>query len=101
MSKRRDRALIGHLVKKEVESRMSWQRFAEISGVSRATLYRVQNADPRVTEQTLRKIERGLDLPYESLSSVGAHDFDVLIGQGMERGLVQWLQSRSEILEGS
>lgn len=101
MSKRRDRALIGQLVKKEVESRMSWQRFAELSGVSRATLYRVRDADPRVTEQTLRKIERGLDLPYESLESVGAHDFDVLIGQGMERGLVQWLQSRSESSVGS
>ena len=101
MSTRRDRVLIGQLVKKEVESRMSWEVAAKACSVSRATLYRVRDADPRVTEQTLRKIERGLGFPYESLSSVGAHDFDVLIGQGMERGLVQWLQSRSEILEGS
>lgn len=92
MNDGRDRELIAALVKRGVESRMSWQKFAEVSKVSRATLYRVQDADPRVTERTLRRIERGLGLPYESLSSVGAHDFDVLIEQGMDRGLVQWLQ---------
>lgn len=94
MSTRRDNALIGLLLKREVESRMSWQKFATLSGLSRATLYRVQAADPSVTEQTLRKVERGLGLPYESLSSVGAHDFDVLIDMGMERGLVRWLEQQ-------
>lgn len=96
MSTVRDLTLVGLLVKREVESRMSWQKFAELSGVSRATLYRVQEGDPRVTEQTLRKIERGLGFPYESLSSVSARDFDVLTEMGMERGLVQWLTRQAE-----
>ena len=48
MSTRRDRVLIGQLVKKEVESRMSWEVAAKACSVSRATLYRVRDADPRV-----------------------------------------------------
>lgn len=99
MSGVRDLTLVGLLVKREVESRMSWQKFAELSGVSRATLYRVQEGDPRVTEQTLRKIERGLGFPYESLASVSARDFDVLTEMGMERGLVQWLTRQVEKTE--
>ena len=99
MSEVRDLTLVGLLVKREVESRMSWQKFAELSGVSRATLYRVQEGDPRITEQTLRKIERGLGLPYESLASVSARDFDVLTEMGMERGLVQWLTRQAEKTE--
>lgn len=87
-----DRTLIGRLVEREVESRMSWAKFATVSGVSRATLYRVKDADPVVTERILRRIERGLGLPFDSLVTVGAHDFDQLEAMGMDAGLVEWLR---------
>lgn len=91
MSNNRDRKLIGLLVEREVEGRMSWTAFSQRANVSRATLYRVKEGDPKVTDRTFRRIEKALGLPFDSLSSVGAHDFDVLQQMGMERGLVTWL----------
>lgn len=88
----RDLRLVGKLVEREVESRMSWSKFATVSGVSRATLYRVKDGDPKITERILRRIERGLGLPFDSLSAVSAHDFDGLTAMGIDRGLVIWLQ---------
>lgn len=91
----RDRELIGRLVEREVESRTSWARFAEASNVSRATLYRVKDGDPRITERILRRIERALALPFDSLSAVGAHDFDGLTAMGLDEGLVIWLRQNA------
>lgn len=94
--KQRDRELIGRLIEREVESRMSWTRFAQVSEVSRATLYRVKDGDPTITTRTYRKIERALGLPFDSLSSVSAHDFDVLQRMGMDRGLIAWLREQAK-----
>lgn len=91
----RDRELIGRLVEREVESRTSWARFAEAANVSRATLYRVKDGDPRITERILRRIERALALPFDSLSAVGAHDFDGLTAMGIDEGLVIWLKQNA------
>ncbi len=92
MSAQRDRQLIGKLIEREVESRMSWAAFASLSNVSRATLYRAKDGDPQVTVQTFRRIERALGLPYDTMASVGAHDFDVLVGIGVDKDLVEWLR---------
>lgn len=87
-----DRRLIGRLLQREVEIRGSWSKFAGASGVSRATLYRVRDADETVTIRIWRQIEAGLGLPYDSFASVAAHDFDVLRELGVEEGLVRWLE---------
>lgn len=86
-----DRRLIGLLVEREVESRMSWSHFADLSGVSRATLYRVKEGDPRVTQRVLRQIERALDLPFDALTSVGVHDWISLRNNGLSEELITWL----------
>lgn len=88
----RDRWLIGQLVEREVEATTTWSRFAADSKVSRATLYRVKEGDEKITDRTFRRIERALGLPFDTLSSVGAHDFDVLLEIGVDRSLVEWLR---------
>lgn len=96
-----DRALIGQYVSREVESRMSWTDFATQSNVSRATLHRVVQADPRVTIQVFRRIERGLSLPFDTLTTVGVHDWHTLREWGVGEEVLRWLEKKASILSAS
>lgn len=92
MNDNTDRRLVGRYVEHEVEARTSWSKFAGTSGVSRATLYRVKAGDPKVETSTLRKVERGLGLPFDTLDHVGAHRFDELEAVGMAPSVIAWLR---------
>lgn len=87
-----DRELIGHFIEREVESRTTWSRFSAESGVSRATLYRLKGGDPKVKQGTLRRIETALSLPFDTLTHVGAHDWDTLSRQGLNGEVIEWLK---------
>ena len=81
-----DRRLVGLFVEREIESRMSWARFSGESKVSRSTLYRVRDADPRITQPIFRKIERALSLPFDTLTAVAVHDWATQSGNRASKG---------------
>lgn len=92
-----DRPLIGLLVEREVESTTTWSKFSAESGVSRATMHRLKVGDPRIKQQTLRRIERALSLPFDTLTKVGAHDWEGLSRQGLNGEVVEWLKENATI----
>lgn len=96
-----DRHLIGRTVEREVESRGSWTAFAKDSGVSRATLARVRDADERVSVQIMRQIERALSLPFDTFQAIAVHDFQGLREIGVEEGLVRWVERESTVYSAS
>lgn len=91
----RDRALVGLLAERLLTSTITYVDFEKRSGVSRSTIYRVIDGDPRVTTKTLRKIETSLGLPFDTLQAVTVHDWPTLRRIGVEEGLVQWLEEKA------
>lgn len=92
----RDRPLIGRIVEREMRRRRdlgSWTALDRATGVSRSTLYRVRDGDPRIETKTLARIEGALGLPYDTLNTAGYHDIDGLIELGVDLDLVQWIKT--------
>lgn len=88
-----DRKLIGQLLSRMIDRNWpSWATVERESGVSRATLYRIKDADPRILPKTLRRIEGTLGLPYDTFVMVGEHDWDGLAEVGLDAELIAWLQ---------
>jgi hypothetical protein len=99
-----DRELAGRLVQRLVETSTTvptWSALSVAAKVSRSSLYRMRDGDPKVTAQVYRRVETALGLPYESLASVAAHDFDVCRDMGMEEGIVRWLEKQAQCQESS
>lgn len=90
-----DRDLIGKYLEREVEQRGSWSSFAAESRVSRATLYRMRDADPTVTVAKMRQAERALSLPFDTFQLVAVHDFGGLRELGLAGEVVGWLERQA------
>lgn len=91
----RDRALIGRIIEREMRRNPtlgSWTSLERASRVSRSTLYRARDGDPRVETPTFQRIEAALGLPYDTLITAGAHDFDGLLELGVSPDLVTWVR---------
>jgi hypothetical protein len=94
----RDRKLIGRIIEREMRRNPnlgSWTALERASRVSRSTLYRAKDGDPRVETPTFERIEAALDLPYETLATAGMHDFDGLLELGVAPALVAWIRKDS------
>jgi len=97
---RRDRALMGRIIEREMRrnpSLGSWTSLERASRVSRSTLYRARDGDERVEKQTFQRIEAALGLPYDTLDTAGVHDFDGLLELGVAPDLVSW--ARKEVVK--
>ena len=95
---KRDRALIGRIIERQMRRHPelgSWTALERASRVSRSTLYRAKDGDPRVETPTFERIEAALGLPYETLATAGAHDFDGLLELGVDPDLVGWIRKES------
>lgn len=91
-----DHKLIGLLVARLVEPRMSWDELAHAARVHRSTMYRLRDGDPRVTQRTMRRVESALSLPFDTLTAVGVHDWATLTRENaIDKGMVQWLQGKA------
>lgn len=86
-----DRRLIGQFLERMVERKHTWSKFAALADVSRASLHRMQTGDPRVTVSTMRKVEEGLSLPFDTFQLVAVHDLGGLRELGIEAGVLEWL----------
>lgn len=94
----RDRALIGRIIERQMRRHPdlgSWTALERASRVSRSTLYRARDGDPRVETQTFQRIEAALDLPYDTLATAGVHDFDGLLEIGVSPELVTWIRKET------
>ena len=87
-----DRELVGKFLRRVVAAQSNWTVAAARCKVSRATLYRVRDGNPNVEHSTLRRIETGLRLPYETFSYVGMREYDSLREIGVPEDLVRWLE---------
>lgn len=90
-----DRALIGRIIEREMERNPAlgtWTALERASQVSRSTLYRARDGDPRIEQRTLKRVEGALGLPYDTLATAGAHDFDGLLEIGVSGELVSWIR---------
>ena len=93
-SERFDRALVGNIVRKEVNRRFgSVSAFVMGAELSRKTVERVMAGDAKVTFSTLERIEGALDLPRDTLNLIGVHDVEGLKEIGVEPDLVRWIAS--------
>ena len=90
-----DRRLVGMLVQREIEARTTWSAFAAQTNLSRSTLYRVRDADPRISKGTFLRIERALSYPTDTFDSIAKHDFDVLHAMGIDGETVAWLERQA------
>lgn len=91
-----DRELIAAFLEREIDTRGSWNAFAASSGVSRATLYRIREGNPRVTVAKMRQVEKALSLPFDTFQLVAVHDLGGLRELGLSGELVAWLARRIE-----
>lgn len=89
-----DRQLIAgavELLMRRVRGLGSWSALERESGVSRSTLYRLKDADPRVETSTFARIEHALQLPPDTLVTIGVHDTEGLAELGVEPWLSSWV----------
>ena len=94
----RDRELIGRIIEREMRRNPalgSWTALERASRVSRSTLYRAKDGDVRVETPTFQRIEAALGLPYDTLATAGAHDFDGMLELGVAPELVTWARKES------
>ncbi|HET6920507.1 MAG TPA: hypothetical protein VFI46_13725 [Jiangellaceae bacterium] len=90
-----DRALIGHVVAREIERRYGrlatfLRRVPDLP--SRRTIERVMNADPLIEHRTLRRIEGGLGLPRDFLVvAVANHDVADIRAASIDPDLRRWV----------
>lgn len=89
-----DRHLIAEIVEREMRRNPSigtWPKLEGRSGVSRATLYRLRNAEDNVQIGTLERVEGALGMPTDTLKTAGLHDFDGLAEIGVSDDLIRWI----------
>ncbi len=78
-----DRILIGDLLEAQIGRRFkNKEEAARLSRIGRQTLYRVLSGDENVQKSTIRRVERGLDLPNGALFSIADHDLESAIALG-------------------
>lgn len=89
-----DLALIGRVVERETMRSLdlgTWQALVRRARLSRSTLNRVRVGE-RVKVERYGKIERALDLPADTLVSVGLHDLPALGELGAPADLITFVQ---------
>ncbi|GAA2039434.1 hypothetical protein GCM10009740_35240 [Terrabacter terrae] len=89
-----DRKIIGAIVERQMRRTRtlgSWPALERASGVSRSTLYRIRDADPRVEAATFERVGAALGLPYDALITAATHDLDGLVELGVDHELVHWV----------
>ena len=74
-----NQALAGHLRKLRTDRKLRLQDLAEHSGVSRATLSRIENGDVSPTAETLGRLASALALPLSQLLAPMEPDFPPLV----------------------
>ena len=77
--KHQSEALAAHLRALRTERGMTLQQLADQSGVSRATLSRIENDDVSPTAETLGRLASALVLPISRLLAPMEHDFPPLV----------------------
>lgn len=97
----RDRALMAQVIEREMkrhpEIRGRKSRLAHRADVTRTTLDSALDPQKwdRTSSGTYNSIEIGLDLPVDTLSLVGLHDWGGLYVEGAPTDLIQWAQRRA------
>ena len=91
-----DRALVGKVVKREIERTTTWAAFSKKADISRSTLYRVRDGEENVSFGTLARIENHLGLPYGSLSVIADRNFDRLAALGLSEEMITWIMDQSQ-----
>lgn len=95
MSTHFDRQLIADLVDMEVGRTFnSWPDAERRTRISRASLYRIRDADPNVKHSTFKRLEQGLGLPADGLFALAAHDFDAASEIGVRADTIAWAKRR-------
>jgi hypothetical protein len=92
-----DRNLIADVVERTMRREPTlgtWSALERASNVSHATMHRVKTASPKVSVGTFQRIEGALDLPSDTLVTVGAHDIEGLRELGAPDDLIQWVTSK-------
>lgn len=94
-----DRKLIGKAVEREMRRNRaigSWPALDRATGVSRATLYRLRDGDPKITAGTFARVEAGLGMTTDTLLAIGLHDLEELADLGASSELVSWVRKEIE-----
>jgi len=89
-----DRPLIARFVERQMRRDRnlgSWPALEKASGVSRSTLHRLRNHDPRVVVSTFARLEPALGLPDDTILLVGVHDLDGLAEVGANPDVIDWV----------
>lgn len=76
-----NQALAGHLRKLRTDRGLRLQDLADHSGISRATLSRIENGDVSPTAETLGRLASALALPLSQLLAPMESDFPPLVRQ--------------------
>jgi hypothetical protein len=92
-----DRQLIAEVIERQMrrDPRFgTWTRLERAAHISHTQMHRIQKGDPQVSAAMFARLEGVLDLPSDTLATVGVHDVAGLQELGVPVDLVQWVAQK-------